>query len=72
MKENLGLFLLSRTTLRSESKDFCLTVTSFAVDSIILSRVKDTFLIIASIVLSPKHGSRDLPKEENFNYELFL
>lgn len=36
-----------------------------AADSTILARVMEMCLIIASFVLSPNHGSRDLPKEVN-------
>ena len=72
MKENLGLFLLSRTTLGSQFKEFFSTVIALVIDSIILSRVKERFLIIVSFVLTPKHRSRNLPKEENSNHELLL
>ena len=37
-----------------------------APDSAVFSRVKETFLIRASFALTPSQGSRDLPKEANF------
>lgn len=40
-------------------------VTALVVDSAMISRIKEKFLIIASYLFIPDEGSRDLPKGVN-------
>lgn len=55
--------LLSKITLAKEPEDFCCAAMALAVDSSMVARVKDEFLVICSSVLTPNQGRRDGPND---------
>lgn len=48
-----------------ESKDLCWAAVVLIVDSAILLRVNERFLIVASFTFTPNQGGTALPKEAN-------